>query len=113
MSRKTSVEIKGRPLPVELFDPHFEHFMDYCDRKHLDPKGLIQEFIQSLEIPDDEEFISLDDRILNYFAQLSGSKRAPKAVRAKKRSTRAGNTRTKTKADTDDSADLFASAGTK
>ena len=87
MPRKSQVKLASRPIDVELFEPYHEHLDEYCRLTRSDKTKLIEGFIRSLEVPDNEDFGSVDDRILSLFQSL----------RPDGKNERQGRTKTKTK----------------
>ncbi|MEM9568248.1 MAG: hypothetical protein AAF268_16285 [Cyanobacteria bacterium P01_A01_bin.3] len=93
MSRKSKVELSSRTIDTELFEPYHEHLDDYCRATKTDKAKLLEGFIRSLDIPDDDEFLTVDERILNLFKTLrpAGSSGGYSKIASKKK--RAGRSR--------------------
>ncbi|MEM8717535.1 MAG: hypothetical protein AAGE92_17480, partial [Cyanobacteria bacterium P01_G01_bin.4] len=73
MPRKSKVELSSRTIDVELFEPYHEHLDDYCRVTKTDKVKLLEGFIRSLEVPEEEDFATVDRRILNLFEALRPS----------------------------------------
>ena len=83
MPRKSRVELSSRPIDVELFEPYHEHLDEYCRLTQSDKTKLIEGFIRSLEVPDSEDFGSVDERILSLFQSLRPNGKHESKGRAK------------------------------
>ena len=83
MPRKSRVELSSRPIDVELFEPYHEHLDEYCRLTQSDKTKLIESFIRSLEVPDSEDFGSVDERILSLFQSLRPNGKHESKGRAK------------------------------
>ncbi len=93
MPRKSKVELSSRLIDAELFEPYHEHLDDYCRVTQTDKAKLLEGFIRSLNVPDDEEFPTVDERILSLFEALrpAGSSGGYSKIAGKKK--RAGRSR--------------------
>lgn len=93
MPRKSKVELSSRLIDAELFEPYHEHLDDYCRVTKTDKAKLLEGFIRSLDVPDDDEFPTVDERILNLFEALrpAGNSGGYSKIAGKKK--RAGRSR--------------------
>ena len=70
MPRKPKIEISSRAIDVELFEPYHQHLDEYCKATQRDKQELLETFIRGLELEDDSEFPTVEQRIVNYFHTL-------------------------------------------
>ena len=93
MPRKSKVELSSRLIDAELFEPYHEHLDDYCRVTKTNKAKLLEGFIRSLDVPNDDEFPTVDERILSLFEELqpAGNSGGYSKISGKKK--RAGRSR--------------------